>query len=296
MGVDNSVTCAGGRGHRAHCSRARTCLDVVSSLRCRVVYLRVGDGHLGGPKPLPPQPLEPCPRVPQPPAHLSAFRSPSVLVEGCSFRTLMHPFIWHGARGAVRGGAPGPPRGDKFPSSSPGMSLGGLHQEGPRRHHGCAGRSGVAAAPPGLPTATHVNFGGLGEGPHGVDVVVEDDDADHHPHAEEEGLGVGEAAAVLPAPREGLGEPGGGGTWGPQHQNQNAPGVLTGSPASPCRRRPWCSGSRSCPRSGGSCSESGQDPGAVTLTAPRGGTARPPSPAWSPHGAGAGEEGSAPLL
>lgn len=214
MGVDNSVTCAGGRGHRAHCSRARTCLDVVSSLRCRVVYLRVGDGHLGGPKPLPPQPPEPCPRVPRPPAHLSAFRSPSVLVEGCSFRTLMHPFIWHGARGAVRGGAPGPPRGDKFPSSSPGMSLGGLHQEGPRRHHGCVGRSGVAAAPPGLPTATHVNFGGLGEGPHGVDVVVEDDDADHHPHAEQEGLGVGEAAAVLPAPREGLGELRGGGHMG----------------------------------------------------------------------------------
>lgn len=40
-------------------------------------------------------------------------------------------------------------------------------------------------------------------------MVVEDDDADHHPHAEEEGLGVGEAAPVLPVPGEGLAEP-----WG----------------------------------------------------------------------------------
>lgn len=45
---------------------------------------------------------------------------------------------------------------------------------------------------------THVNFGGLGKSPDGVNVVVEDDDSHHHPHAEEHGVCVGEAAAVLP--------------------------------------------------------------------------------------------------
>lgn len=60
-GVGGTVMCAGMRSC-AHCSSARICLDVVSSFRCRVVYL-------------------------------SAFRSPSVLVEGWSLRTLMHPFI-----------------------------------------------------------------------------------------------------------------------------------------------------------------------------------------------------------
>lgn len=29
-------------------------------------------------------------------------------------------------------------------------------------------------------------------------VVVEDDDADHHPHAEQHGVCVGEPAAILP--------------------------------------------------------------------------------------------------
>lgn len=36
-------------------------------------------------------------RVPQTLAHLRAFRSPSVLVEGWSFKTLMQPFIWRGS-------------------------------------------------------------------------------------------------------------------------------------------------------------------------------------------------------
>lgn len=33
-----------------------------------------------------------------PPAHLRAFRSPSVLVDGWSFKTLMQPFIWCGEK------------------------------------------------------------------------------------------------------------------------------------------------------------------------------------------------------
>ena len=49
---------------------------------------------------------------------------------------------------------------------------------------------------------SHVNFGGLGEGPDGVDVVVEDDDAHHHPHTEEHGVCVGEATAILTGGRE----------------------------------------------------------------------------------------------
>lgn len=44
----------------------------------------------------------------------------------------------------------------------------------------------------------HVDFGGLGEGSDRVDVVVEDDDSDHHPHAEQHGVCVGEPAAILP--------------------------------------------------------------------------------------------------
>lgn len=46
---------------------------------------------------------------------------------------------------------------------------------------------------------THINFGSLGKSPDGVNVVVEDDDPHHHPHAEEHGVCVGETTAVLPA-------------------------------------------------------------------------------------------------
>lgn len=45
---------------------------------------------------------------------------------------------------------------------------------------------------------THVYFGGLSECPHWVDVIVEDDDSHHYPHAEEEGLSVSEPAAIFP--------------------------------------------------------------------------------------------------
>lgn len=44
----------------------------------------------------------------------------------------------------------------------------------------------------------HVDFRRLGEGPDGVDVVVEDDDPDHHSQAERHRLLAGEAAAVFP--------------------------------------------------------------------------------------------------
>lgn len=53
--------------------------------------------------------------------------------------------------------------------------------------------------------ATHVDFGRLGEGADGMNVVVEDDDPDHHPQAEGHGLLAGEAAAVLPEDGEGTG-------------------------------------------------------------------------------------------
>lgn len=79
-----------------------------------------------------------------------------------------------------------------------------MQAEGPPGCHSYTGMSGTAVTPPEVhPTATHIDLGGLGKGPHGVDVVVEDDDSNHHPHAEEEGLGVGEAAPVLPARGEG---------------------------------------------------------------------------------------------
>lgn len=51
--------------------------------------------------------------------------------------------------------------------------------------------------PQDLDAAFHVYFGGLGEGPHRVDVVVEDDDPDHDPQTEGHGLLAGEAAPVL---------------------------------------------------------------------------------------------------
>lgn len=40
----------------------------------------------------------PAVESPSPSAHLRAFRSPSVLVEGWSFKTLMQPFIWWGSK------------------------------------------------------------------------------------------------------------------------------------------------------------------------------------------------------
>lgn len=52
------------------------------------------------------------------------------------------------------------------------------------RRHGCG--------------CAHVNLGRLGEGPDRMDVVVEDDDPDHHSQAERHRLLAGEPAAVLP--------------------------------------------------------------------------------------------------
>lgn len=47
--------------------------------------------------------------------------------------------------------------------------------------------------------STHINFGGLGKSPDRVNVVIENDDAHHHPHAEQHGVRVSEPTAVLPA-------------------------------------------------------------------------------------------------
>lgn len=46
--------------------------------------------------------------------------------------------------------------------------------------------------------APHVYRGGLDEDSVGVDVVVEDDDADHDPHAEQEGVLAAETTRILP--------------------------------------------------------------------------------------------------
>lgn len=46
---------------------------------------------------------------------------------------------------------------------------------------------------------THIDFGGLGESPDRVNVVVENNDSHHHPHAEQHSVCVGEPTAVLPA-------------------------------------------------------------------------------------------------
>lgn len=80
-----------------HCRRALICLEVLSSFKCRVVYLKKREGRvceflfyfLISHKPL----LH---------THLSAFRSPSTLLDGCSFSTLMQPFICHTQRQGVR--------------------------------------------------------------------------------------------------------------------------------------------------------------------------------------------------
>lgn len=147
-GVGDAVMCTGMQSC-AHCSSARICLDVVSSFRCRVVYLEVGTVTT--------QPWRALgsrwvPLLPPPPAHLSAFRSPSVLVEGWSLRTLMHPFICTGNR---RGGEcpngpicfpPSQPPGIKFPSGS-------AHTEVspwgvPHRHRCCFRTCGVAVTSP----------------------------------------------------------------------------------------------------------------------------------------------------
>lgn len=48
---------------------------------------------------------------------------------------------------------------------------------------------------------THVDLGRLCKCSYGMDVVVQDDDADHHPQAERHRLLAGEAAAVLPERR-----------------------------------------------------------------------------------------------
>lgn len=45
---------------------------------------------------------------------------------------------------------------------------------------------------------THIDFGGLGKSPDWVNVVIKNDDAHHHPHAEQHGVCVGEPTAVLP--------------------------------------------------------------------------------------------------
>ena len=51
---------------------------------------------------------------------------------------------------------------------------------------------------PSTTGCTHVDFGRLGESSYRMDVVVQDDDPDHHPEAERHRVLTGEPAAVLP--------------------------------------------------------------------------------------------------
>lgn len=52
--------------------------------------------------------------------------------------------------------------------------------------------------PAELIDASYIYRGGLDEHAVGVDVVIEDDDADHDPHTEEEGVLAAEATRILP--------------------------------------------------------------------------------------------------
>lgn len=45
---------------------------------------------------------------------------------------------------------------------------------------------------------SYIYRGGLDEDAVGVDVVIEDDDADHDPHTEEEGVLAAETTRILP--------------------------------------------------------------------------------------------------
>lgn len=45
---------------------------------------------------------------------------------------------------------------------------------------------------------SYIYRGGLDEDSVGVDVVIEDDDADHDPHTEEEGVLAAETTRILP--------------------------------------------------------------------------------------------------
>lgn len=51
---------------------------------------------------------------------------------------------------------------------------------------------------------THIDFGGLRKSPNWVNMIVENDDPHHHPHAEQHGVCVGEPAAVFPAGHIGM--------------------------------------------------------------------------------------------
>lgn len=52
--------------------------------------------------------------------------------------------------------------------------------------------------PAELIDTSYIYRGGLDEHAVGVDVVIEDDDADHDPHTEQEGVLAAEATRILP--------------------------------------------------------------------------------------------------
>lgn len=48
-------------------------------------------------------------------------------------------------------------------------------------------------------TCSYINLGCLAESSHGVDMVIEDDDTNHHPHAEHQSFLTRKPTPVLPA-------------------------------------------------------------------------------------------------
>lgn len=49
---------------------------------------------------------------------------------------------------------------------------------------------------------SYINLGGLGKGTHWMNMVIKDDDAHHHTHAEQHGVCVSKTAPVLPLDRK----------------------------------------------------------------------------------------------
>jgi len=143
--------------------------------------------------------------------NLRALSKPSTLLGGCSFSTLMQPFIWKRRRR--------------------------------RRWWNQAWNQKVRLCL----SLSYVYVGGLNKSSGRVNVVVEDDHADHHTKAEQHGLLAGEATAILPdrikthrvmMRVQADGKEG-------DDAFANTPG-LTVFPASLCTRRPSCSNSLLC--------------------------------------------------
>lgn len=111
--------------------------------------------------------------------YLRAFRRPSTLSAGWSFRTFMQPFIW----------------GEKKTDCEWERSFTKQNKTDPqwRCFHMCAAVWECVCV-----CGAHVYLRGLVEGAVGMDVVIENDDSDHDPHAEQERVLAAETTRILP--------------------------------------------------------------------------------------------------